>query len=68
MVPGAAVFQQHAVVGTGEGDGQMPGLLPGAAELLMDGTAVAREAVRAVTGDVIEQPVVNPRPPDSPVL
>src|SRR5262249_27456290 len=63
VLSGAPVPQERAVLGAGEGDGQEPGLLPRPAILLLDRTAVAGQAGRAVAEAGAEQPVVGDRWP-----
>src|SRR5216683_2327472 len=67
VATGAVLPEKYLVVGAGERYGQVPDLLPGAAVLLLDGAAVAGQAVRAVAERVVEQPAVDRRWP-RPVL
>ena len=55
----AALAQEPLVLEAGEGDRQVPGLLPRAAVLLLDEAAVPREAVGAVADASAEQPAVE---------
>src|SRR5260370_32614696 len=52
----ASVLQEHLVVWACEGDWQVPDRLPRSAVVLLDGAAVAGQALRAVAGHVVQKP------------
>ncbi|MGC0319214.1 hypothetical protein QBC98_007739 [Kitasatospora acidiphila] len=56
VAAGALVSQEHAVLDAGEAGGQSPATAPGAAVPLLDGRAVAGQAMRAVAAERGQDP------------